>query len=170
MWEFLRFYTAFLLKFLRRGITRISIPNSTCSSSNRTETILFRNKSPKSFLIYHHCSSYSYSSTYSSLRGGIDRIDGTLFQFYLFPKNVAFHLLFFYSAPLPIPKSYQKECNLIFVEHWTGALQVQPRFRNTWKILFSECSVRASSWIWVKSIIFPGTDVQMSNGNWILAP
>ena len=84
--------------FSGRGITGISIPNSTYFSSNGTEIILFMNKSPKSFLICYHCSSYSCSSSYSSLRGGIDRIHGILFQFYLILKNVAFHLLFSYST------------------------------------------------------------------------
>ena len=80
--------------FSGRGLAGISIPNSTFSSSNGTEIILFRNKSPKFNQIYHHYSSYSCSSSYSTLWGGIDGTDGILFQFYLFPKNVAFHLLF----------------------------------------------------------------------------
>ena len=73
---------------LRRRVG--NIPNSTYSSSNGTEIIIFRNKSPKFIQIYHHYSSYS------TLWGGID---GILFQFYLFPKKyVAFHLLFLYST------------------------------------------------------------------------
>ena len=47
---------------------------------------------------YHHYSSYSCSSSYSTLWGGIDGIDVILFQFYLLTKNVAFHLLFLYST------------------------------------------------------------------------
>ena len=50
-----------------------------------------RNKSPKFIQIYHHYSSYS------TLWGRIDEIDGILFQFYLFSQNVALHLLFLYS-------------------------------------------------------------------------
>ena len=73
--------------FSGRGITGIvSIPSSTFSSSNGTEIILFRNKSSESFLMYHHCSSYSTS------RDGIDRIDEILFQLYLFQNNTGFLL------------------------------------------------------------------------------
>ena len=84
--------------FSGRGTAGISFPTSTYSSSNGTEIILFRNKSPKFNQIYHHYSSYSCSSSYSTLWGGIDGIDGILFQFYLFPKKFAFHLLFLYST------------------------------------------------------------------------
>ena len=52
--------------------------------------------------MYHHYSSYSCSSSYSTLSGGIDGIDGILFQFYLFPKKCSisftiplFHLFLF---------------------------------------------------------------------------
>ena len=67
--------------FLGRGIPGINTSNSTYSSSNGTKIILFRNESPKFTKIYHRYSRYSCSS-------------GTFFQFYPFPKNVAFHLQF----------------------------------------------------------------------------
>ena len=61
--------------------------------------------SPKSFLICHHYSSYSCSSSYSTLRGGI------LFQFYLLPKML--HSIYYSSIPpLPILGNYQEECSL----------------------------------------------------------
>ena len=82
--------------FSGRGIPGISIPNSTYSSSSGTEIILFRNKSPNVIQIYYHYSSYSCSFSYSTLWHETDR--RILFQFYLFPKNVAFHSLFLYST------------------------------------------------------------------------
>ena len=96
--------------FSGRGIPEITIPSSTFSCSNETEIILFRNKSPKFIQIYHHYSIYSCSSSCSTLWFGIVGIDGILFQFYLFPKNVA---SIYYSSipPLPVPKNYKKECS-----------------------------------------------------------
>ena len=82
--------------FSGRRVAGISVPNSTYSSWNGI--ILFRNKNPKFIQIYHHYSSYSCSFSYFTLWGGIDGTDGILFQFYLFPKIVPFHLLFRYST------------------------------------------------------------------------
>ena len=67
-------------------------------NSRRITIILFQNKSPKFIQIYDHYFSYFFSSSYSTLWGRIDGIDGILFEFYLFTKNVAFHLLFVYSS------------------------------------------------------------------------
>ena len=85
--------------FSGKGIAGISIPDSTYSNSNGTEIIPFQNKSPKFIQIYHHYSSYSCSSIFSTLWGGID---GILFQLYLFPKKCCipftiplFHLFLF---------------------------------------------------------------------------
>ena len=91
---------------------------------NRNHSI--PNKSPKFIQIYHHYSSYS------TIWSGIDGIDGILFQFYLFPKKFAFHLLFRYSTrPLPIPKNYQKECSLSFVHYDGYVIQLQFAFRRS---------------------------------------
>ena len=102
--------------FSGRGIPGISILNSTYSSSNGTKIILFRNKSPKSkvHLNLWPLSSYCCSSSYSTLWGGIDGTDWILFRFYLFPRNVAFHLLFLYSTS-SYSQNYQKECSLSFM-------------------------------------------------------
>ena len=100
-----------LWNFSGRGIPVISIPNSTYSSSNGTEIILLQNKSPKVIQIYHHYSSYSCSSSYSILWGGIDGINGILFQLYLFPEML--HSIYYSSIPsLHIPKNYEKQCSL----------------------------------------------------------
>ena len=112
--------------FSGRRITGISIPTSTYSISNGTETTLFRNKVQSPSKTYHN---YSSSSSYSTLWGGIDRIDGILFQFYLFPKNVTFNLLFFYSTS-PIPKKPSKG--------------MQPKL--SWKYLIDHDS-RCKNWI-----------------------
>ena len=105
-----------LFEISGRGIAGIHIPNSTYSSSNGKEIILFLNKSSKSIQICHHYSSYSCSSSYSTLWGGIDGIYiyRILFQFYLFPKML--HSIYYFSVPpLPIPKNYQKEYSLILL-------------------------------------------------------
>ena len=73
-----------------------------------------RNKSSKSFQIHQNYSSCSCSSSNSTLWGRIEEIDGIFFQSYLFPKMS--HSIYYSSIPsLPIPKNYQKECNLTHV-------------------------------------------------------
>ena len=114
--------------FSGRGISGISIPNSTysSSSSNGTEIILFQNKSPKFIQIYHHYSSYSCSSSHSTLWGGTDGIDRIFFQLYLFPKNVAFHLIFLYSTSSysqKLPKGMQSKISPLF-----PVIQENPHF------------------------------------------
>ena len=50
------------------------------------------------------------------LSGGIDRIDGVLFQFYLFPKGCCISFTIPLFHPFLFPKNYQKECSLSFVK------------------------------------------------------
>ena len=52
-------------------------------------------------------------SSYSTLWGGIDKMDGIIFQFYLSHKIL--HSIYYSSIPpLPIPANYQKEYSLMF--------------------------------------------------------
>ena len=73
------------------------------SSSTYSQKMLHSiwNKSPKFIQIYHYYSSYSCSSSYSTLWGGIDEIDGILLQFYLhvFPTK--------FCIPFTIPLFHQ---------------------------------------------------------------
>ena len=127
--------------FSVRGIPGMSIPNSTYSSSNGTEIILFHNKSPKFIQTYHHYSSYSCSSSYSTVSGGIDGIDEILFHFFLFPKKCCIPFTISLFRLFLFPKIIERNAVLVSYKvspqtFFTGAQQQSnPSFRaSRWKV------------------------------------
>ena len=104
---------------------------------------------------YHN---YSSSSSCSTLWGGIDRIDGILFQFYLFPKNVTFNLDYVHMMPLWFEngtKSLRKgllftrcrhENRLKTVRNENGALIGMEWKRNSIRHRVNTCQSVTESW------------------------
>ena len=136
--------------------------------------------------IYHLYSSYSCSSSYSTLWGGIDGINGILFQFYLFPKSAAFYLLFIYSTSSYSQKSSKEmqsyhSLNFRYETVKSSLLknQVCPIYFNScegygWlKVPFCHFHSSQNEWIWMNVIelwcFWRTSDSHYSLLNWCIS-